>query len=186
MPITLLDGILIVVVLISAVLAMIRGFSREVLSIVSWLTAAVAALYTFSSGLFSGLVMQTLGDVINRNETAAKGIAALVVFLLVLIVVSYITMRIADFIIDSRIGALDRTLGFLFGAARGALLVIVTLMGFQWLAGDRMPDWIAEAKTRPAMEDIGETILDALPENLGDEIIKRVRPPEAPAQAQET
>ncbi len=44
------------------------------------------------------------------------------VFLIALIVISFITMKIADFIIDSRIGALDRTLGFLFGAARGILL----------------------------------------------------------------
>ena len=178
MPITLLDGILIVVVLVSAVLAMIRGFSREVLSIVSWLVAAAAALYTFVSGLFSGLVLQTVGGPIQQNETAARGIAALVVFLLVLIVVSYLTMRIADFIIDSRIGALDRTLGFLFGAARGALLVIVTLMGFKWLAGDRMPDWIEQAKSRPAMEDIGEFILDALPDDLNNEILRRIRPSE--------
>ena len=44
MPITLLDGILIVIMLISALLAMVRGFSREVLSIVSWIAAAFAAL----------------------------------------------------------------------------------------------------------------------------------------------
>ena len=42
-------------------------------------------------------------------------------------------MRIADFIIDSRIGALDRTLGFLFGAARGILLVVVAMLFFNWL-----------------------------------------------------
>ena len=43
MSITLLDGILVVIMLISAILVMIRGFSREVLSIVSWIAAAVAA-----------------------------------------------------------------------------------------------------------------------------------------------
>ena len=43
MSITLLDGILVVIMLISAILAMIRGFSREILSIVSWVAAAVAA-----------------------------------------------------------------------------------------------------------------------------------------------
>ena len=47
MPITLLDGILIVIMLISALLAMIRGFVREVLSVVSWVLAAVAAFYLY-------------------------------------------------------------------------------------------------------------------------------------------
>jgi len=49
MPITILDGILIVVMLISAILAMIRGFSREVFSIASWGVAGVAALYFYKS-----------------------------------------------------------------------------------------------------------------------------------------
>jgi membrane protein required for colicin V production len=47
MPITLLDGLLLVIMLISAVLAMIRGFVREVLSIVSWVAAAVAAFMLY-------------------------------------------------------------------------------------------------------------------------------------------
>ena len=59
--------------------------------------------------------------------------SAAVIFLITLIVVSYITMRIADFIIDSRVGALDRTLGFVFGAARGILLLVVALLFFNWL-----------------------------------------------------
>ena len=45
MPISWLDVILIVIMLISGFLAMVRGFTREVLSIFSWAVAAVAALY---------------------------------------------------------------------------------------------------------------------------------------------
>ena len=48
MPITPLDGILIGVMLISAVLAMIRGFMREILSIAAWILAALATLYAYS------------------------------------------------------------------------------------------------------------------------------------------
>ena len=45
MPITLLDIVLIVVMLISGLLAMVRGFMREVLSIIAWVLAAGATLY---------------------------------------------------------------------------------------------------------------------------------------------
>ena len=45
MPITLLDGILVGFTLVSAMLAMVRGFSREILSIASWAVAAVAAFF---------------------------------------------------------------------------------------------------------------------------------------------
>ena len=169
MSITLLDGILVVIMLISAILAMIRGFSREVLSIVSWVTAAVAAatFYEALSPTVSGMVPS-----IASNPLVADAISAAIVFLVVLVVVSYITMLLADLIIDSRIGVLDRTLGFIFGAARGALLVIITLMGFLWLAQEQEPVWVAEAKSKPMLVAIGTNIRDALPENL-EEVIKR-------------
>ncbi|MFD0915714.1 CvpA family protein [Pseudahrensia aquimaris] len=173
----LLDGILIVVMLVSAILAMIRGFSREIFSIISW---AVAAFAAFS---FYKMLMPTVANLIPSiadKELVLAVISALVIFLIVLIIVSYLTMLVADMIIDSRIGVLDRTLGFIFGAVRGALLVIVTLMGFLWLAGDQEPTWVAEAKSRPMMESIGIGLRDALPDNLEDLISKALKGDAAP------
>jgi membrane protein required for colicin V production len=126
MPITLLDGILLAITLFSAVLAMVRGFSREVLAVASWIAAAAAA-YLLYPVLTPFALQYTSSDKIAMIGSAAA------VFLIALIVVSYITMRIADFIIDSRIGALDRTLGFVFGAARGMLLVVVAMLFFNFL-----------------------------------------------------
>lgn len=169
MSITLLDGILVVIMLISAILAMIRGFSREVLSIVSWVAAAVAAatFYKLLSPTIAGAIPS-----VASNPLVADAIAAAAIFLVVLVIVSYLTMLLADLIIDSRIGVLDRTLGFIFGAARGALLVIITLMGFLWLANENEPEWVANAKSKPILVSIGTNIRDALPENL-EEVIKR-------------
>ena len=169
MSITLLDGILVVIMLISAILAMIRGFSREVLSIVSWVAAAVAAATFYKS--LSPTISSAIPQVAS-NPLVADAISAAAIFLIVLVIVSYLTMLLADLIIDSRIGVLDRTLGFIFGAARGALLVIITLMGFLWLANENEPAWVAEAKSKPVLVSIGTNIRDALPENL-DEVIKR-------------
>jgi len=167
MAITLLDGILIVVMLISAILAMIRGFSREIFSIASWGAAGVAALVFYKN---LSPTVTNMAPNIASNPLVADAIAALIIFLIVLIIVSYLTMLIADMIIDSRIGVLDRTLGFIFGAVRGALLVIVTLMGFLWLANDNVPDWVANAKSKPMMENIGTGLRDALPENIEQSI----------------
>src|SRR5690554_2006494 len=102
MPITLLDGILLVIMLLSAVLAMIRGFVREVLSIASWVIAAIAAYMLY------GQVLPFVKQYVSQ-EYVALGIAVAGVFLVTLLVVSYITMRISDFVLDSRIGVLDRT-----------------------------------------------------------------------------
>lgn len=174
MPITLLDGILIVIMLVSAFLAMIRGFSREVLSIISWIVAAIVAIMFFEpAGKLLGEMVPQIPD----NELVRGGLAGGLIFLVVLIIVSYLTMMLADAIIDSRIGVLDRTLGFIFGAARGALLVIIALMGFLWLANDNEPEWVAEAKSKPMLVAIGNNIVDALPENF-DDMIKRFLDPE--------
>ena len=64
------------------------------------------------------------------SKKAAMAIAAAGIFFVTLIIVSFITLKIADFIIDSRIGALDRVLGFIFGAVRGLLLVVVAMLFF--------------------------------------------------------
>ncbi len=169
MPITLLDGILVGFTLVSAMLAMVRGFSREVLSIASWAAAAVAAF------LFYKPVVPYVQPYID-NEKIAMAAAAGIVFIVALIVVTIITMKIADFIIDSRIGALDRTLGFLYGAARGILVVAVGLLFFNWLVGEKSPAWVAEAKSRPLLESIGTSLENMLPEDPESSILKRINP----------
>jgi membrane protein required for colicin V production len=178
MPITLLDGVLVGFTLVSAMLAMVRGFSREVLSIVSWVAAAAAAYFFYKPVL---PYVQPYLD----NELFAMVAAAGIVFIVALIIVSLITMKIADLIIDSRIGALDRTLGFLYGAARGVLVVAVAVLLFKGLVGGQQPPSIANAKSRPMLESIGnwlESILPANPESL---LPKKIIPDEAEPDAQQ-
>lgn len=167
MPITLLDGILVGFTLVSAMLAMVRGFSREVLSIASWIAAAAAAFFLWRP------VLPFVQPYID-NEQFAMAAAAGIVFLVALIIVTLITMKIADFIIDSRVGALDRTLGFVYGAARGILVVAVGLLFFNWLVGANKPVWITEAKSRPLLESIGATIEGLLPADPENTILKRL------------
>jgi len=176
MPITLLDGILVGFTLVSAMLAMVRGLSREILSIASWAAAAAAAFFFYKP------VMPYVQPYI-QDEKIAMAASAGIVFVIALIVVTVITMKIADWIIDSRVGALDRTLGFLYGAARGILVVAVALMFFNWLAGDHAPGWIAGAKSKPLLESIGNWIESKLPEDPENTILKKLQPPAAGSDA---
>ncbi|MCT8998961.1 CvpA family protein [Chelativorans intermedius] len=169
MPITLLDGILVGFTLVSAMLAMVRGFSREILSIASWAIAAVAAYLLYP------LVLPYVTPYIS-SAMVALAVAAAAVFFVTLIIVTIITMKIADFIIDSRIGALDRTLGFLYGAVRGILVVAVALLFLNWLLGANPPRWVAEAKSRPLLEGVGTWLQDLLPEDPETSILDRLSP----------
>lgn len=153
-----LDIAVIAVVLISALLSMVRGFTREVLAIGSWAAAAVAAWLLYPH------LMPYITPYIAK-EMIAKGVAAAAVFFVTLIIVSVITVKISDAILDSKVGALDRTLGLLFGAARGFFLCVVGFLFFVWLANDKQqPEWIKTAKTKPFLEMAGEKLQAILPD----------------------
>jgi membrane protein required for colicin V production len=169
MSLTLLDLIVIVVTLFSALLAMVRGFSREVLAVGSWIAAAAAAFFLYKSVV--PLVQPYIA-----SETVATIAAAGIVFVVVLIIVSLITMKVADFIIDSRVGALDRALGFVFGAARGILLLVVAMLFFNWLVAENQPDWVAGAKSKPWLDGLGQQLIAAMPEDPQGIIMQRLNP----------
>ena len=174
MPITLLDGILLGVALVSGLLAMVRGFSREVLSIASWVVAAIVAF------LFYGALTPFVRNYI-ESETVATLVAAAAIFLVTLVLVTFVTMRIADAIIDSRIGPLDRSLGFLFGIARGVLLMVVALLFFGWLVPpENTPTWVSEAKSKPFLDNLGASLLDAMPDDPETYIRERIGGAETP------
>ena len=171
MPLTLLDIILIAVMLISALLAMIRGFMREVLSIAAWLIAAAVTLYSFSKLL-------PFAKTYFNNDIVAYAVVIGGTFLATLLVVSVITVRFSDMVLDSRVGALDRTLGFLFGLGRGLIIVVVAFLFFAWLVPDRsQPEWIRGAKSRVVLQGTGDWLMSMLPEDLDATISKRLKKP---------
>ena len=169
MPITILDLVLLAVMLISGLLAMVRGFMREILSIAAWGTAALVTLYSYQK------LLPTAKTYITSDTLASIAVIA-GVFIATLIVVSIITVRISDMILDSRIGALDRTLGFLFGLARGLLIVVVAFLFFAWLVpAKQRPDWVSSAKSLTMLQSTGDWLMSLLPDDPENTILKRFK-----------
>jgi membrane protein required for colicin V production len=89
------------------------------------------------------------------------------IFLVSLILFALIAGAISDRVQDSALGAIDRTLGLVFGLARGAALVCIAYIAAAWLQPpDRWPSWASEARTRPALEAGGTWIVRQLPPGL--------------------
>ncbi|MGL4323560.1 MAG: CvpA family protein [Beijerinckiaceae bacterium] len=171
MPVSLLDIVVLGVVVISAVLAMMRGFTREVLAIASWGTAAVVAY------LLHPQVLPYVKPYI-ANDKIALPVAIGAVFLITLVLVSLITVKLSDFILDSKIGALDRTLGFIFGAARGALICVIGFAFFSWLVpADKQPEWVKTSRSKPFLESSGTTLMSMLPDDPEKAILQRFKKP---------
>lgn len=169
MPITWLDVIVVVLMMISAFLAMLRGLTREMLSIMSWALAALAALFVFP--VYRDR-METLMD----SKILADAILIVSVFVVVLIVVSLVTVHLSDRVLDSRVGAIDRTLGFVFGLARGFLLVVIAYeLYFNIVPPETHPQWVTQAKSRPAIESTGKAIISILPDNPVSMLSKKER-----------
>jgi len=174
-----LDLGLIVVVLISAFLAMLRGFTREVLAIAAWGAAALAAVYLHP------LVLPYVKPYIAK-DVIALAVAAAAVFFVTLIAVSVITIKLSDAILDSRVGALDRSLGFLFGAVRGLLLCVIAFVFFNWLVpAQTQPGWVKTARMRPLLQVTGDKLMAILPDDP-EGLLNKLKKPKSAGASEET
>ncbi len=169
MPFQILDIALIGIMLISGLLALMRGFTREVLALITWGGAAAAGYLAYQSEPLQQLARQYI-----ESDIVAQIALVGAVFLVVLIVVSLITMKLADWILDSGIGALDRTLGFVFGLARGLLLVAVAYIFFiYWVPPDRSPNWVKRAQTLSFVDQTSTYIIGILPPEIQDVLLPK-------------
>ncbi len=154
------------VLLISAILALARGFVREVLAISSWIGAAAVTYYVFPfvQEPFRGYVKEWF----DFKQTLVADIAAVVtIFIAVLVILAVISAWVSRKVQSSDIGALDRSLGFLFGLARGAVVVsLAYLLLIQFIPPKEHPPWVKEARSVPAMRAGAAFLISLVPEEF--------------------
>jgi membrane protein required for colicin V production len=145
-----------VVLLISGVFALVRGFVHEVLAAAGWVLAPLAAFWAVRR---LPVVHQLASRVIDKDPyTDILGGA--VVFLVVLIVMSFVTHAVARRVQRSALGSTDRALGFVFGLVRGLVVCSLAFMVESWLI-PQQPDVVREAKSLPLVER-GALIIQSL------------------------
>jgi membrane protein required for colicin V production len=148
-----------VLVLISAILATARGFTREILSLATWAGSAAIAAYMY-------FYHKDIAEKYIDNTLVATGVTVVGTFLVALIVLHLLTMWIGDMVVDSRIGPLDRTLGFVFGAARGVLICIVAAVFANFLLAPKLPDMVQNAKSYQPLLSAGDWLINLLPPDV--------------------
>ena len=177
-PFTLLDLVLLAILAISGLVAMYRGLTREVLSILSWVAAAVAAFYVifYQQGFAEELAKQLANPPQQVHLIIARIIIGSAIFLIVLIIVHLITSHISDTVLDSRIGPIDRILGLGFGVVRGFILVVIPYMfAVSFVCKDgatraiaqgcqpgELPVWIEDARSKNMIKSTGSTLFGVL------------------------
>ena len=153
------DIIVIAVVGLSALIAFLRGFVREVLTIGSWLGASLVTLYGFP--LVQGRFEQWIS-----SKMAADIVCGISLFLFTLILLSILSHMIARFVRGSALTAVDRSLGLLFGLLRGAILVSLAYM----LVFALDPNMLRGARTTPMMARGAEILRDLAPSELAKDL----------------
>ena len=179
MGLQILDFILIGIMLISGLLALMRGFTREVLSLVAWGLAALAAWLAIRQPKLTDLAM----PYVDKPVLAQIAVGA-VVFLVVLIIVSVVSVKVSDLVVDSSAGAFDRTLGFIYGLARGFVLVAIAYLFYGWLLpADKQEAWVRDAKSLPYIKMAGERLLAFMPPDIAETLNNTAlsKTPEKPA-----
>jgi membrane protein required for colicin V production len=149
LPINLADLIVIIVLVVSGIFAFVRGFVHEVLGIASWVGAAFVTLYAFP------LVQPYVLGVITV-EFIASLLTGVGLFLVALVLFSVLTRILSNRIQQSSLGALDRSLGLLFGFARGAVIVVLAWLALGYMLGQ-------EARSRPLVERGAGLLLTLVP-----------------------
>ena len=162
---TVLDGVVAVVIILSAILAYSRGFVREGLSIGGWILATVVA-YVFAPSVEPLMKeIPVLRDFLGENCELAMIAAFAVVFAAALIVFSIFTPLFAGVIQRSALGGIDRGLGFLFGALRGAVLVAIAFLIYERVIVSEPIPLVDDSRTAVVFAQVSEAIDEQVPED---------------------
>lgn len=170
---TLVDGAVALVVVVSALLAYSRGLVREVMAIAGWVVAALAAFAL--APVAEPLVREVpvLGDFLSGSCELSVVAAFAIVFALALLVVSLFTPLLSGAIRDSALGPVDQALGFLFGVARGVLLVAVALIVYDRIAVGDEVTVVDASRSAAAFDGLQARVEAVLPEDAPDWISAR-------------
>ena len=149
-----------VFLLASAILAYVRGLVQEGLSIAGWVGAIFATIYGFP-------YLSPYTHELTTIDIVADFSAGIIIFITALVFLSLCTRRISKIVKSSGLNAIDRSLGFLFGLARGALIIVISYIGIISIYPENEhPQWIKDSRSLGLLKPGAELLAALIPKNL--------------------
>jgi membrane protein required for colicin V production len=152
------DLIIIAVVVVSALISLVRGFVKESISLASWVLAGFIALRYFTP-------LSELLEPYIESPTIRTGSGFAILFVCSLIIGAIINFMASQLVTKTGLSGTDKSLGVVFGAARGILIVIILVL----LAGlTPMPSesWWKESTMIEYFASMASWIRDILPDDI--------------------
>jgi membrane protein required for colicin V production len=170
---TIVDAVVAVVIVLSAILAYSRGIVREIFAILGWVAAAFLA-YTFAAQA-QPLIKQipVLNDFLGDSCELSLIAAFAAVFAVTLIIVSIFTPLFSSAVQRSALGGIDQALGFLFGVARGVLLVAIAFVVYNQAMASAAVPVVDNSRSASVFGKFQQSIAQQMPADAPGWIVQR-------------
>lgn len=163
MTANVLDIGIIVLIVLSALIGLIRGFVRETFSLITWL-AALGFAFLYYEQLASHVPFD------GQGKLGRVVIAFVVIFLGVLIIGSIINHLLSAAVSSIGLGGVDYLLGGAFGILRGGLIVTLLVMLFSAVGKSSSETWWTESRLMPWFENNAMLLKEMIPTKLPEEL----------------
>lgn len=172
----ILDVGIIILIVLSAIIGLIRGFVKEALSLATWVAAFAFAL------IYVKPLAEALPFAV-QSEVARMGIAFAIIFFSVLVIGAIINHLLSSAVSSIGLGGVDHVLGGAFGVLRGGLIItlLVILMGLTALPAQ---SWWKESQLIPWFEDSAEWLRSVIPPDFAAYLEKKTGQSISPSQSQ--
>ncbi len=170
---TVVDGGVAGIILLSAILAYSRGFVREAMAIVGWVGAALLAFVFAPSAQPLIKEVPVLGDFLKDSCELSMIGAFAAVFAVGLILASLFTPLLSSVVQRSALGGADQGLGFLFGVARGVVLVLVAFLVYDRALSGTQVAMVDDSRSVKIFATFQDRVNAAVPNGAPDWIVSR-------------
>tara|TARA_B100001989_G_scaffold242294_1_gene208946 strand:- start:1067 stop:1750 length:684 start_codon:yes stop_codon:yes gene_type:complete len=161
------DFVILIIIFFFGLFSLFRGFIKEIFSIIGWVIAILLAIF------FTPFVLSKI-QVVLPSIRFSPLIAGVLITLIV-----YILLRIFGSLFEKRLGktnisAINRSLGFLLGVAKGYALVCITIFTTKaFLNEAEYPNWLRSSKSLPLIESTTMSLASRLPMFLQNNFEKK-------------
>ncbi len=172
---TWVDGVAALIILVSAILAYSRGLVRELMAIVGWIGAAVLAFIFAPRPTMVALVKEVpvVGEFLADSCELSVIAAFAAVFAIGLILAAIFTPLFASVVQRSALGGIDQGLGFLFGVARGVLLIAVAFIVWDRALANQSIPAVDDSRTAKVFANFQASIDQSIPSDAPGWIVSR-------------
>ena len=160
----IVDGIVLATVVISSLLAYARGLVREVMAIVGWIVAAIAAFVFAPQVMPLVKEIPVVGSILADSCELSIIASFAAVFAIALLIMSFFTPLLSSLINKSMLGKLDQSLGFIFGVIRGIALIAIGFFAYNTVLSAESFPMIDKSRSAQVFGDMATSIEKRNPE----------------------